>query len=191
MSGHLLLGYKSGTPAIVGSSAPADSAELHPRLQLMAASLPWRVAGEAAPPVHAGRHGRLRRGSGHLLLGHKSSAPTVVANPAPADSAELRSRLELMAASLPWRVVDTHDILISLVLDRIQRATSVAGDTVSRSARAAGFGAPRARPLAAAEIMLFVCAAFSLSVTEVKASAPRCTQWTCELVGPGIFPEKR
>jgi hypothetical protein len=158
----------------------------------MAASLPWRVAGEAASPVHAGRPDWLRRGSGHLLLGHGSSAPTAVANLAPADSAELRSRLELMAASLPWRVVDTHDILISLVLDRIQRANSVAGDTVSRSARAAGFGALRARPLAAAEIMLFVYAAFSLvSYSEVKASAPRCTQWTCALVGPGIFPEKR
>jgi hypothetical protein len=77
-----------------------------------------------------------------------------------------------MATFLSWRGDDTHDILISSVLVQIQRAPSLAGDTVSRSAVPQAAALSVSAAIAAAEIMIFVCAAFFFSVTAVKASAP-------------------
>src|SRR5580692_3851721 len=73
-------------------------------------------------------------GSGCLFLGYRSSAPGVVSGAAPADGAELRSRPQLMTASLSWLGDDTHDTLISSVLARTERAASGAGGTASRMA---------------------------------------------------------
>ena len=81
-------------------------------------------------------------GSRYLFPGCKTGAPGVISGRPPADGAELRTRPELMAASLSWLGDDTHDILISSVLAWFEVAASVACGNASRTASGSVFTGP-------------------------------------------------